>query len=892
MIEWSLFYRMLGIPEEVAEPTYYDLLGLHPKVCTHELVDRMLATQRSRLRQNIPSSQFIPLILKFEQKKLERAASVLRDPEQRRRYDRYLHKKAQVKRGEKRKEKTKQLLLQKVRDIINSYLNPDKTLDDTKRPSLAAELRRLHIKQSTVDSLLERIPSPARETARADDEAMAYFVAAVELAISGGLLTTEAENKLLALAEKLNIDGAWAAETIGRKLEARNAHRGELDLAALKRDFENRVLAMFPNGSINADQYELLLALARVDSVPEALAREVLQNCVEIIIKREQVLTVEPYTLAGQAPEERPADDTPLRDESDDAEPVSEPFRRPRRNIWPILVPAVAIGILGFCVWLFEMGGMNLFRPSRRPATYRTGPRPPRDVSPPGRMESNPRGTVTDPNQGRYQPPNSAQGGGAAQTGRGGTITPPTGPGPGPQTVGPLTVGAGDIRQAFSTDMRDEGLLEDFVLTMYACYLRSIHLAHRSADYDELRRLIYVSNRGEELTQAVSIAPMAAAPDPGQSASGAPPVAPADPQPPPTRSAVPDDDRSLGWIERAGKRDTPEAARRLLDELRARMRRPARTVQVEARILRALTTMSVTNPNIPYELIKTLPTTPPQANQVAFLIARTLEGAAGAGVSGVMRLPFFSTPAQREECARWWMDNSPPWGPAASAETIPRTRTLTSPGLRITPSPPVDPRRMGRSRRRTTRPATPAQPAAPPPVWEPDPTVVKLLGAAAEYAELTRGVLKNYKWDAPTTPQQVAPAALSVSTTASDVGADLLNALEGTFGELSRLVTEHPNYARSQSLGTVLDKIEVYQKRPRMAACETNLQKAVVSLDASFELLKLLIRESGAADQAQGQLDRMDQERSKPIPAGRNVLYELRERAHDNLVLWDTLLAP
>ena len=33
MIEWSLFYRMLGIPEEVPEPTYYDLLGLHPKAC-------------------------------------------------------------------------------------------------------------------------------------------------------------------------------------------------------------------------------------------------------------------------------------------------------------------------------------------------------------------------------------------------------------------------------------------------------------------------------------------------------------------------------------------------------------------------------------------------------------------------------------------------------------------------------------------------------------------------------------------------------------------------------------------------------------------------------------------------------------------------------------------
>ena len=99
MIEWNLFYKMLGIPEEVAEPTYYDLLGLHPETCCAELVDRMLLVQKNRLRQNIPGPQFIPLILSFEQKKLERAAAVLRDPRTREKYHEHLQKKASQRRS-------------------------------------------------------------------------------------------------------------------------------------------------------------------------------------------------------------------------------------------------------------------------------------------------------------------------------------------------------------------------------------------------------------------------------------------------------------------------------------------------------------------------------------------------------------------------------------------------------------------------------------------------------------------------------------------------------------------------------------------------------------------------------------------------------------------------
>jgi len=105
MIEWNLFYKMLDIPEDVTEPTYYDLLGVDPGACNADIVDSMLHQRRSLLRQNIPGPQFIPLVRKFEQKKLEKAAAVLRNPELRQKYNRYLQQKARGRKSEKIKER-------------------------------------------------------------------------------------------------------------------------------------------------------------------------------------------------------------------------------------------------------------------------------------------------------------------------------------------------------------------------------------------------------------------------------------------------------------------------------------------------------------------------------------------------------------------------------------------------------------------------------------------------------------------------------------------------------------------------------------------------------------------------------------------------------------------
>ena len=75
-IEWTIFYRILDIPDEITAPNYYQLLGVEPGVCTSELVMQSLNERKKRLRQNIPGPHFIPLVLKFEQENLDPSTSV------------------------------------------------------------------------------------------------------------------------------------------------------------------------------------------------------------------------------------------------------------------------------------------------------------------------------------------------------------------------------------------------------------------------------------------------------------------------------------------------------------------------------------------------------------------------------------------------------------------------------------------------------------------------------------------------------------------------------------------------------------------------------------------------------------------------------------------------
>lgn len=219
MIGWTIFQKSLGINEDISNPTYYELLGIDPESCNEAIVDKQLKAQKIKLRQNIPSQQFIPLILTFEKTKLDRAATVLRDPQTRRKYDRYLHRKEHEKEFREHKEKNHKRLSVAFRMILDDMLNPDKTLDESKRPELEAKLRKLRLKHDKIKKIMDRIPVPAQTPTSPGDEVIDYFAMSVELIIDGRDVTSHTRQKIITLAQKLNIPSAKAEEILSSKVK-------------------------------------------------------------------------------------------------------------------------------------------------------------------------------------------------------------------------------------------------------------------------------------------------------------------------------------------------------------------------------------------------------------------------------------------------------------------------------------------------------------------------------------------------------------------------------------------------------------------------------------------------------------------------------------------------
>ncbi|MHC4567056.1 MAG: hypothetical protein ACYTE3_15030 [Planctomycetota bacterium] len=166
---------------------------------------------------------------------------------------------------------------------------------------------------------------------------------------------------------------------------------------------------------------------------------------------------------------------------------------------------------------------------------------------------------------------------------------------------------------------------------------------------------------------------------------------------------------------------------------------------------------------------------------------------------------------------------------------------------------------------------------------------IKLFAMTAHYAETTGDILKKHKWGAGTPVRAQGPGAstLGVTCSASNVGTDLLDSLDVISNELSRIITEHPDYEKAAPM---IDAIRLHEKDPRTAACQSQLQKAVVSLDATAELLIVLIRQADPNDQLKDVLARIEQERNQALTEAFNVVHELRESCYCNLVLWDKLI--
>jgi hypothetical protein len=295
--------------------------------------------------------------------------------------------------------------------------------------------------------------------------------------------------------------------------------------------------------------------------------------------------------------------------------------------------------------------------------------------------------------------------------------------------------------------------------------------------------------------------------------------------------------------------DTPEAADRLLDSLKKRSVRSGGRIEMVCRILRALSTM--TDSSIPHRLIEMLPRSSPE---VAFQITRTLARVSGTSTSYARLtsglLPLGNTAVQRQRCAEWWKSNPPIWGRAQPVRSAP-VKT---------------------------------------PAWEPDPATIKLLAVTGHYAEITADVLKNYKWQTEVPLESEGLGAgrfFGVTCSASDVGTTLLDSLDSISSELSRIITDHPDDTKSAAM---VDTIMLHEKAPRTAACESQLQMAVVNLDTTAELLIVLLRQTDPNDELEEAIAKVQEERNRALRRAFNVVHELRESCYYNLVLWDKLI--
>ncbi len=305
MIYGPAFYKLLGISESVAEPTAYHLLALDPRMVTESLVDEALAARRASLRQNIAGPQFIPIVAAIE-RELDVAAMILRDPQRRYEYNEKLLGRAKAATDEPTVEQRCRIVAE-CRQIVRSMVGHDGTLALARRDELAGRLHAAGMAEQDVRYVMEHIPSPPGETSEPHDpagpgqaertreadqpagaagrsraaaqaETMAFFLAAVDMEIRGGLLSGVDERKLVTLAQRLDIDAEAARSAIEDRLSALGAARGERDESSLIAQFKLRLLAMFPMADATVTDRKRLLSLAAAEGLSVAEGGKVIDD--------------------------------------------------------------------------------------------------------------------------------------------------------------------------------------------------------------------------------------------------------------------------------------------------------------------------------------------------------------------------------------------------------------------------------------------------------------------------------------------------------------------------------------------------------------------------------------------------------------------------------------
>lgn len=883
MIHPAILYKMLGIPESAGEPTPYTLLGITPRECTPEIIEQALAERKKRLRQNIPSPQFIPMVAVWEQE-IERAAAILSDQWKRDSYNTQLATEARKPQAQQARAQER-LLVARVREAIQAAVNPDGTLAETKRQDVANRLRELGVPQHNIRSLLAQLPAPAPLAGGPTPQAKEYFPTAVDVAINQGLLTAEDEVKLFDLATKLSIPRNAAVEIINSRLQARSARRGERNAGAAVANFAQRIRILHPDGKAGAAERSRLIALGMSCGLSESQATAAINAALGPLPAQ----SLFPGAPSSPVPiPTAPVDDEEvirilLADVPEAGQSVV--------GIWPFAMPAAA-GLFFVIMVLATMTGLckaprallkSLLLPSTQTAQVPPNTPPPTPPTTPTPPESvPPKPTPPQPTPSAPTPPEPITPPAPTPP----VPTPPVPPVPAPP-VKP-TIAATRVRSAYRSTPTVEDLLADTAMTLVGCCDRAARFAGNADNpwSPELEQMVNTSDRIRTLANGVDFSLPASTRPPATTAPAATSVtaalAPADIEHLRHYIASPTNNVRNRAIDALRQADSPQAAAALQQTLGERVggRRPS-DVQAACGILRAMESMQQ-----PLDLLAiTRYITQCGMPVVAYEIVQTLERKTRITTSiGAGLLPLRSTPEQQQEAAGWWSTRLRLLSQSARPNPYARAKSSTTPVNPITMPGQIP----GAGTPATPQPGMgtppPAAQAAPP--WQPDPLPLQLIAVSENYARQMAEGLGSFRWNA-AVPAAGPSSASSGSLRAGPNSADaLLLALEASVSELSRLVREHKDAA---SYSGKADEI-LRQAQARTLASETVLQKIAVSIDTQGRLLELLAQEVDPQGKHKTERDQVRADWLATQAASATVLYEIRDGCYHNLALWDVVL--
>jgi len=374
MIHGPAFYKLLGIPESVAEPTAYDLLQVHPRAVTPARVDSALRERKARLRQNVPGPQFIPIVSMIEQE-LDNAAAILRDPVQRAAYNQRLLRNAKAQRR-RRGSRERARLVRACRQAVQAMVDADGCLHDARRGELAARLSGLGLPADQVEYVLEHIPRPMGEPdatptpadEQATGEGMAFFMKAIDLEVEDGLLTTAAEEKLLTMAQRFGIPPDVAGRRIDERLDRLGAQRGTGRHASLAGQLKLHILAMYPMGDATERDRQRLLDLAEAEGLSHTEAVKVL----------DAYLPASPATTAvdelGYPIEDDALGDLKALADGERAAPGRPARRGGARRLGADVAIGLVVAVLAVGAWRLIGPHFGLGRTEERSAVQGSGP--------------------------------------------------------------------------------------------------------------------------------------------------------------------------------------------------------------------------------------------------------------------------------------------------------------------------------------------------------------------------------------------------------------------------------------------------------------------------------------------------------------------------------------